>query len=76
MSDPNKLSAEEQAAAEAAAAKKAAEEAAAKKQAKAEKDPADETPAWQSRDYDGALTGDQAAWRNAHLKPVEKARTK
>ncbi len=32
--------------------------------------------AWQARDYDGPLTGDQAAWRNAHLKPVEKVVTK
>jgi hypothetical protein len=32
--------------------------------------------AWQARDYDGPLTGDQAAWRNANLKPVEKVVTK
>lgn len=38
--------------------------------------PAAEAPAWQARDYIGPLTGDQAAWRNANLKPVEKVATK
>lgn len=33
-------------------------------------------PAWQGEDYTGPLTADQAAWRNARIKPDAPARTK
>jgi hypothetical protein len=33
-------------------------------------------PVWRKQDYTGPLTGDQAAWRHAHLKPVDVERTK
>lgn len=44
--------------------------------AKPDADAGKSEKAWQARDYDGPLTGDQAAWRNANLKPVEKVVTK
>ena len=28
---------------------------------------------WQADDYTGPLTGDQAAWRHANIKPVEES---
>lgn len=31
---------------------------------------------WQARDYNGPMTGEQAAWRNANLKPVDEVVTK
>lgn len=31
---------------------------------------------WQERDYTGPLTADQAAWRHAHIKPVQDVETK
>lgn len=31
---------------------------------------------WMHPDYHGPITGDQAAWRIANIKPVEKVRTK
>ena len=31
---------------------------------------------WKARDYSGPLTGDQAAWRNANIKPVVEVRKK
>lgn len=72
MSEPKQPSAEEQAAAEAAAeaVRKEAEAKAAAKEAPAKK------PKWQERDYNGPLTGDQAAWRNANIKPVAEVRRK
>lgn len=35
-----------------------------------------EAPPWQAPDYVGPLTGDQAQWRLAHIKPTAAARTK
>ena len=35
-----------------------------------------ETPAWMAHDYAGPLTGEQAAWRVANLKPARKVSTK
>ena len=31
---------------------------------------------WQADDYTGPLTGDQAAWRHANIKPVQAVETK
>jgi len=36
----------------------------------------EEAPAWMAPDYAGPLTGEQAAWRVANLKPARKASTK
>lgn len=33
-------------------------------------------PKWQSPDYHGPLSGEQAAWRVANIKPVTSVRTK
>lgn len=32
--------------------------------------------AWREADYTGPLTGDQAAWRHANIKPVQDVVTK
>ena len=50
------------------AAKKAAEETAAAKAAKKAKASDASPPAWQDPDYDGPLDGEQAMWRNKHIK--------
>lgn len=36
----------------------------------------DVPPAWMAPDYAGPLTGEQAAWRVANLKPARKVSTK
>jgi len=38
--------------------------------------PAAPAAPWKARDYSGPLTGDQAAWRNANLKPAAEPRKK
>jgi hypothetical protein len=38
--------------------------------------PSAKAPAWQARDYDGPITGEQAAWRNANIKPHAPAASK
>lgn len=63
------------------AREKALEEAAkppTKAEPKAAAKPADKADAkpWQAPDYSGPLSGEQAAWRNANLKPVRDAKTK
>lgn len=73
MSETKQPSAEEQAAAE-AAAEAARKDAEAKAEAKAAAK--EKPPAWQARDYNGPITGDQAAWRNANIKPVAEVRKK
>lgn len=46
--------------------------------AKHEDDTAEIAPPkpWQEDDYTGPLTADQAAWRNANIKPVRDIETK
>ena len=45
------------------------------KATKATKEAAPAKP-WQADDYTGPLTGDQAAWRHANIKPVQAVETK
>ena len=51
---------------------------AAKAEPKADAKPAatSEAKPWQAPDYSGPLSGEQAAWRHANLKPVRDAKTK